>query len=204
MGERVSIVVISDQLYSFPLVYRAICHFTGKILGPGGGHVRSKFETIPFPTSIFRFLSHRSSLFQPLFRRLFISFPPFHAVMNVPLFLSRSRFASVSLFLALSFPTPVPPTLPFTSRLWILLSNTYVARAATRLDVCACVVACVQCARTRACARRVHARWQRTQANGKARVLISIFDASTHAMGRDTTTRPFLSAAVLREREHGR
>lgn len=147
---------------------------------------------------------HRSSLFQPLFRRLFISFPPFHAVMNVPLFLSRSRFASVSLFLALSFPTPVPPTLPFTSRLWILLSNTYVARAATRLDVCACVVACVQCARTRACARRVHARWQRTQANGKARVLISIFDASTHAMGRDTTTRPFLSAAVLREREHGR
>lgn len=66
MGERVSIVVISDQLYSFPLVYRAICHFTGKILGPGGGHVRSKFETIPFPTSIFRFLSLRSSPFLPL------------------------------------------------------------------------------------------------------------------------------------------
>lgn len=189
--ERVSIVVISDQLYSYHFVYRAICHFTGKIVGSGRRPLlvlRSKFETLPFPTSI---PSPPSSDAFSL-NSLFISLP--RGPVNVPSpRSSRSRFAFrlVSLFLApgrcLS-PTPVPPTLPFTSRLWILLSNTYVARAAAaRFDVCVrgCVRAVCSLARTRACARRrVHARWQRTQANGKARVLISIFDASRQPTSR--------------------
>lgn len=118
MGERVSIVVISTITYTCHFVYRAICHFTGKILGPGGGLSDRNSKPfpfqLPFPLSLILSLyPHRSSLFQRLFQRLFISFPPFHAVVNVPPFLSIAIlvFRSFSRPVAV-FPYPRPAHTP--------------------------------------------------------------------------------------------
>lgn len=58
----------------------------------------------------------------------------------------------------LSFPPPVPPTLPFTSRLWILLSNTYVARAAIRSRPIGCVRACMRARDAAACSVLTYSR----------------------------------------------
>lgn len=109
MGERVSIVVISTITYTCHFVYRAICHFTGKILGPGGGLSDRNSKPfpfqLPFPLSLILSLyPHRSSLFQRLFQRLFISFPPFLSIA-IPVFRSFSRPVAV-------FPYPRPAHTP--------------------------------------------------------------------------------------------
>lgn len=205
MGERVSIVVISTITYSCHFVYRAICHFTGKILGPGGGLSDRNSKPfpfqLPFPLSLILSLYPYPPSFSASFNVYLFPFPRFTRSWMFPRF-SRSRFQCFALSRAqsLSFPTPVPPTLPFTSQLWILLSNTYVARAATRLDVCVrgCVRAVCSHARVRstcACALATHA--------GERESAGSHLDFWRLETGNDTTTRPFLSAAALRERERG-
>lgn len=91
-----------------------------------------------------------------------------------PCFLSSASLSLASRSSSPSFVLLVPPTLPFTPRLWILLSNTYVARAlAIRSRPLARMQAYTYDAG--ACAHHM-------QANGKARVLISIFDAVTRTM----------------------
>lgn len=76
--------------------------------------------------------------------------------------LSLSRafllFSLLSLFLAL--PPVFSPTPAFTSRLWILLSNTYIARTAIRTLDDVCVRVCRLCACTRSLAHL----WARARA----------------------------------------
>lgn len=80
-----------------------------------------KFETLPFPTSIFRFLSFYPSIFTVLFTSLSAStsqpylfpFPrPFHAVVNVSLSLLPLSLAFV--FLLPRARLSLPPSRPLT------------------------------------------------------------------------------------------
>lgn len=108
-----------------------------------------KFKTIPLFIFLF-FLSRHLRIHFLQTSRCF-----FHVTVNVPLFslslfLVRCTFSYASLSFSLSlfsavFPPPVSPTLPFTSRLWILLSNTYIARAAIRSWPRGCVRATRLC-----------------------------------------------------------
>lgn len=83
----------------------------------------------------------------------------FHDVFS-SLSLSRAflLFSLLSLFLAL--PPVFSPTPAFTSRLWILLSNTYIARTAIRTLDDVCVRVCRLCACTRSLAHS----WARARA----------------------------------------
>lgn len=108
---------------------------------------------------------------------LFIQLNVFHVFSRrfAPAAAAAAAFSPAPLSVFLALRRCLSPTLPFTSRLWILLSNTYVARASARVIPLLCVrarahgaAACAWCARTHTRTRRC------TLADEKARVLIPI------------------------------
>lgn len=111
-----------------------------------------------FTSSIF----HNFSLFSYIPQAFTIS-------RHLSCFLSLSSFRFYRLLLALLL--VLSPTPAFTSRLWILLSNTYIARTAIQTR---------ECVRASACC---------TQANGKAWVLIQ--GDISHSRGYNRRFVPF-------------
>lgn len=99
-----------------------------------------------FPLS---FPYHRSFATRPSYIFSHLRSYDFTTFFLLSLSLSRAflLFSLLSLFLAL--PPVFSPTPAFTSRLWILLSNTYIARTAIRTLDDVCVYACVVCVHVR-------------------------------------------------------